>query len=90
MESQTRDSAFDERRVVIDPSPPAPRLHLECEISNVVIDPTKTVLTIIDMQNFSMHRALGRQVPASMEQVEATLVKLGLPTAKSQNTGGMV
>ena len=76
MESQTRDSAFDERRVVIgsqnifwiwlpdvgwdltrpanlDSSLPAPRLHLECEISNVVIDPTKTALVIIDMQNFS-------------------------------------
>lgn len=66
----------------MDTSLPGPRLHLECEISNVVIDPSKTALVIIDMQNFSMHRALGREVPASMEQVEATLVKLGLPAAR--------
>lgn len=65
-----------------DLEPSGSRLLLECEISNVVIDSTKTALMIIDMQNFSLHPALGREVVPSVEQAEATLVKVGLPAAR--------
>lgn len=66
----------------LDSPPPDRPLHLECEISNVVIDPTKTALVIVDMQNFSMHPTLRKEIPPSMKQVEENLLKLGLPAAR--------
>jgi nicotinamidase-related amidase len=61
-------------------------VHLQCEISKVVLDPTKTALIIIDMQNTSLHSAY---FPArayspvrAMLAAEQSLLNHGLPAAR--------
>lgn len=63
--------------------PLQPRLVLQCEISNVAIDPAKTALLIIDMQNFLMCRALrvDTAIPA-MFQAQDVLLEYGIPAAR--------
>ena len=63
--------------------PLRPRLSLDCEISNVAIDPAKTALMIVDMQNFLMCKALRADtaVPA-MFQAQDSLLRYGIPAAR--------
>jgi len=57
---------------------------LECEISNVTIDPAKTALLIIDMQNFSLSAQLGSSIAVPpMFQAEDNLLKYAIPAARS-------
>lgn len=61
------------------------KLSLECSITNVTIDPLKTALLIVDMQNLSMSRALGvPQIPAVFDAQE-TLLRLAIPAARKAN-----
>ncbi|KAF1954375.1 isochorismatase family protein [Byssothecium circinans] len=57
-----------------------PRVPLDCEISNVVIDPTKTALVIIDKQNISLSVSF---CPApSMRAAEEALLLHAIPAAR--------
>jgi nicotinamidase-related amidase len=62
-----------------DASPIDPQLALSCEISNVAIDPQKTALVIIDMQNFSMSSAVDGDVRL---RVEDALLRYAIPAAR--------
>jgi nicotinamidase-related amidase len=66
-----------------DAEPLQPRIPLECEISNIAIDPTKTALMIIDMQNFSMCCALKTDMASVLLQAQDTLLKYGIPAART-------
>jgi nicotinamidase-related amidase len=59
------------------------RVHVDCEVSNVVLDPAKTALVIIDMQNFAMSAALNADVPGAMYKAEDALVRYGIPAARA-------
>lgn len=60
----------------------APLVHLKCEISNVVIDPAKTALIIIDLQNFTLSSALRKDLALPMREAEEVLLKFGIPAAR--------
>jgi nicotinamidase-related amidase len=66
------------------PTAPAirPRLSVNCEISNVVIDPQKTALLIIYMQNLSMSTALNDETVPAVLEAEAMLLKNAIPAAR--------
>lgn len=57
-------------------------VRLRCEISDVTIDPAKTALVIIDMQNFSMCSALGTSSTPDIVQVEEILLRYAIPAAR--------
>ena len=83
----SRDAGWD----LTHPSDPEaeplrPRLFLDCEISNVAIDPAKTALMIVDMQNFLMCKAIRADtaVPA-MFQAQESLLRYGIPAARKAN-----
>lgn len=64
-------------------SEPVPgRLHLQCEISNITIDPHKTALVIIDMQNYALSRQLRGSVAPSMHHAVQALLQFGIPAAR--------
>jgi nicotinamidase-related amidase len=63
-----------------DSHPTEPRISLDCEISNVVIDPIKTALLIIDMQNISLSSALSPAPPA--RAAEKALLEYAIPAAR--------
>ena len=54
-------------------------LHLECEISNVTIDPAKTAQVIIDFQNYSLSSALRDDLLPDLAKAEQNLLQHGLP-----------
>ncbi|OTA54811.1 isochorismatase family protein [Hypoxylon sp. EC38] len=66
-------------------SPVQPNLVLNCEISNVIIDPRKTALLIIDMQNYSMSSALGVSHVPAVFQAQDALLKYAIPAARKAN-----
>jgi nicotinamidase-related amidase len=57
-------------------------LSLDCDISNVTVDPAKTALLVIDMQNFSMSTALGNDVTEPLQRAEDAIQKLAVPAAR--------
>jgi len=61
--------------------PVQPRLKLQCALTPITIDPAKTALVIIDMQNFFMSKALDNNV-ASYKQAEEILLSHGIPAAR--------
>lgn len=65
-----------------DSTPVLSSLHLECQVSNITIDPAKTALLLIDLQNFTLNRALRRDLPLEMFQAKKTLLEYGIPAAK--------
>jgi nicotinamidase-related amidase len=65
-----------------DSEPLQQRLLLSCEISNVMIDPLKTALLIIDMQNYSMCNRLRTDTVSAMFQAQDTILKFGIPAAR--------
>ncbi|KAI1737185.1 Isochorismatase hydrolase [Xylaria scruposa] len=80
----SQDSGWDlTRHIGSNADSSEPRLLLKCEISNVAIDPHKTALIIVDMQNFSMCSTLrpDTAVPAVFE-VEEMLLKYAIPAAR--------
>lgn len=62
--------------------PVTPRLHLNCYISNIAIDPSKTALVIIDMQNFSLSSALKPDLVPAVYQAQDALLKYAIPAAR--------
>lgn len=80
----SRDASWDLTHPPCPRSEPVqPQLKLDCKISNITIDPNKTALMIIDMQNILMSSALGSptSVPA-MFQAQDALVHYGIPGAR--------
>ncbi|KAF2790020.1 Isochorismatase hydrolase [Melanomma pulvis-pyrius CBS 109.77] len=63
-----------------DSDPIHPRVVLDCEISDIIIDPTKTALLVIDMQNIALSSAYA-PAPA-MQAAEQSLLKYAIPTAR--------
>lgn len=57
-------------------------LSLPCDISNVTIDPAKTALLVIDMQNFSMATSLGNDVTKPLQQAEDAIENFAVPAAR--------
>lgn len=64
-----------------DAEPCQSSLVLPCEISNVTIDPRKTALVIIDMQNISMSTVLNPHV-AALFRAQDALLRHGIPAAR--------
>lgn len=61
------------------------RLRLDCEISNITIDPLKSALVAIDMQNFSMSAALGVDMVPAVLDAQKALLEHGIPAARKAN-----
>ena len=64
-----------------DPIPGS--FHLDCEVSDVVLDSVKTALVIVDMQNISLSSSLHGEVNQAMQRAEANLLKYAIPAARS-------
>ena len=58
------------------------RLRLECQVSDITIDPAKTALLIIDLQNFTLSQALKGELPKEMFKAEDIILKQGIPAAR--------
>jgi len=59
-----------------------PRLHLSTTTAPITIDPCKTALVIIDMQNFFLHPALGRLPDGPGHKACDALLTLAIPAAR--------
>ena len=64
-----------------DSEPVQPRLRLQCALTPVVIDPAKTALLIIDLQNYDLHEALGND-NAEFYRAEDTVLQYAIPAAR--------
>lgn len=65
-----------------DSSPVSSSLRLECQVSNTTIDPAKTALLIIDVQNFTLGAALRNDLSPEMFEAEQAILKYGIPAAR--------
>lgn len=65
-----------------DPSSPQDGIQLDCELVNVKIDPKKTALVIIDMQNISLSKALSPDCPAPMYEAQDAILQYAIPAAR--------
>lgn len=71
----TRPSAADSPHIT-------PRITIQTTTSPITIDPAKTALIVIDMQNFFLSSAIGRPRGAGHNAVEQ-LVQLAVPAART-------
>jgi nicotinamidase-related amidase len=67
------------------PHPTQRRLPLMCEVSNVIIDPQKSALVIVDMQNYSMSKALGGDDVPAVLRAQDMLLHYAIPAARKAN-----
>lgn len=65
-----------------DSEPKASSLRLECQVSDITIDPAKSALLIIDLQNFTLSQALRTNLPPEMFEAEEVILKYGIPSAR--------
>ena len=77
----SQEEGFDLSRTSDSDSDPS-RLHLECQISNVVLDPAKTALLIIDLQNFTLSRALRTDLSPEFFEAEEAILNYAIPSAR--------
>ncbi|KAJ8132116.1 hypothetical protein O1611_g1505 [Lasiodiplodia mahajangana] len=61
--------------------PIEPRLRLQCSLTPVVIDPAKTALLIIDIQNYDLHEALGND-NHNFYNAEEIVLRHAIPAAR--------
>ncbi|KAI1420537.1 isochorismatase family protein [Xylaria sp. FL1777] len=61
---------------------PGNGVKLDCELVNVKIDPQKTALVIIDMQNIGLHRALDPPSAPSMYEAQDAILQHAIPAAR--------
>ena len=79
-DSQT---GFDLTHPATPTSPPvSPRLTLNATTAPVTIDPAKSALVIIDMQNFFLSPQLGRPKDGKGLLAQAQLLKYAIPAAR--------
>jgi nicotinamidase-related amidase len=64
-----------------DSEPIEPRLKLQCALTPVVIEPAKTALLIIDLQNYDLHEALGND-NSEFSCAEDTILQYAIPAAR--------
>ncbi|CAM1508595.1 Fc.00g054430.m01.CDS01 [Cosmosporella sp. VM-42] len=64
-----------------DSEPVGTRLRLQCAYTPITIDPSKTALLIIDLQNYDLSRALGNDNQAFFD-AEDTVLKHAIPAAR--------
>ena len=77
------EEGFDLSRPPNADSAPLPSsLHLSCQVSNVTIDPAKTALLVIDLQNFTLSRALRGDLPPEMSEAEDAIMEHAIPAAR--------
>lgn len=62
--------------------PKASSMRHECQVSDITIDPAKTALLIIDLQNFTLSQALRPNLPPEMSEAEEVILKHGIPAAR--------
>ena len=63
-------------------SEPKSKIHLKCQVSNITIDPAKTALIIIDLQNYTLSPALQSDLPQEMFEAESIILKDAIPAAR--------
>ncbi|KAK3379096.1 isochorismatase family protein [Lasiosphaeria ovina] len=61
--------------------PVEPRLTLQCALTPITVDPAKTALLIIDMQNYNLAKELGNHVKA-YHDAEDNILKYAIPAAR--------
>jgi hypothetical protein len=64
-----------------DSEPVEPRLKLQCALTAVAVDPAKTALLIIDLQNYDLHEPLGNDNP-EFYRAEETILQYAVPAAR--------
>jgi len=57
-------------------------IHLDCELVNVKIDPNKTALVIIDMQNIGLNKALDPPSAPPMYDAQDAILQYAIPAAR--------
>lgn len=57
-------------------------VDIECELVNVKVDPAKTALLIIDMQNIGLHKALDPPSAPAMYAAEKAIYNYAVPAAR--------
>ncbi|KAI1313745.1 isochorismatase family protein [Xylaria venustula] len=57
-------------------------VHLDCELVNIKIDPEKTALVIIDMQNISLNKALNPPSAPPMYEAQDAILQYAIPAAR--------
>ena len=78
----SKEEGFDMTHPPTPTSPPVPvRLHLQCELTPVVLDPAKTALLVIDMQNYELSELLGNDKQAYFD-AEDRVVSQAIPAAR--------
>lgn len=63
-------------------SPIYPRISLETSKATIAIDPTKTALVVVDLQNYFLSPALGRPADAVGMKVVHQLRKIAIPACR--------
>lgn len=58
-------------------------VHIDCEVSNITVDPAKTALVIVDMQNIALSKALEADTAPSMYKAQEQLIRYGIPAARA-------
>lgn len=77
------DSGWDLTHPSTSESPPIyPRIPLETTTGSVAIDPEKTALVVVDLQNYFLSPALGRPTDAVGLQVVDRLLKSAIPACR--------
>lgn len=56
-------------------------VHLDCELVNIKIDPKKTALVIIDMQNIGLYKALDPPSAPAMYEAQDAILQYAIPAA---------
>ncbi len=57
-------------------------LHLECQVSDIIIDAAKSTLLIIDLQKFTLSPALRNNLLPDMSKAKEIILKYGIPSIR--------
>lgn len=63
------------------------QVAFEWQVSNVTIDPAKTALLIVDLQNFAQSKALRNNLPQEMFQAEQVCIIEFMAFPRSKKVG---
>ncbi|KAJ8131945.1 hypothetical protein O1611_g1677 [Lasiodiplodia mahajangana] len=61
---------------------PIEGVRLDCELTDVKIDPIKTALVIVDMQNIGLNKALDPPSAPPMYEAQDAILKYAIPAAQ--------
>ncbi|KAI0097513.1 isochorismatase family protein [Nemania sp. FL0031] len=78
----TKEDGFDLTHPPTQESDPIkPHLKLQCKLTPILVDPAKTALLIIDLQNYDLHEALGNK-NKNFYDAEDIVLKYAIPAAR--------